>query len=216
MKIALDKIINIPIHDSLYVSSAVVRPVVLDHRIWLENVASDLVTPCDILLGYRILLLLLLLFLLIILIELTSEHLERHFLVHKLASLVLALNNDACRVVRDSYSAVGLINMLTSSTSSPVGVKTVVLRLDIYLPGCNDKLSAVSSVCSEYGLTLENVAYIGDDINDLALLRRVGFSACPADAHNSVKTCVDYIAQHSGGSGVIREIADILLDKIEV
>ena len=90
------------------------------------------------------------------------------------------------------------------------------LWLDIYLPGCNDKLSAVSSVCSEYGLALENVAYIGDDINDLALLRRAGFSACPADAHNSVKTCVDYVAQHSGGSGVIREIADILLDKIEV
>lgn len=90
------------------------------------------------------------------------------------------------------------------------------LRLDIYLPGCNDKLSAVSSLCSEYGLALENVAYIGDDINDLALLRRAGFSACPADAHNSVKTCVDYVAHHSGGSGVIREIADILLDKIEV
>ena len=89
------------------------------------------------------------------------------------------------------------------------------LRLDIYLPGCNDKLSAVNTVCSEYGLTLENVAYIGDDINDLALLRRAGFSACPADAHNSVKTCVDYVAYHSGGSGVIREIADILLDKIE-
>ena len=47
-------------------------------------------------------------------------------------------------------------------------------------------------------------------------LRRAGFSACPSDAHNSVKTCVDYVAQHSGGSGVIREIADILLDKIEV
>lgn len=90
------------------------------------------------------------------------------------------------------------------------------LQLDIYLPGCNDKLSAISSLCSEYGLALENVAYIGDDINDLALLRRAGFSACPADAHNSVITCVDYVAQHSGGSGVIREIADILLDKIEV
>ena len=90
------------------------------------------------------------------------------------------------------------------------------LRLDIYLPGCNDKLSAVSSLCSEYGLDLENVAYIGDDINDLALLRRAGFSACPSDAHNSVKTCVVYVAHHYGGSGVIREIADILLDKIEV
>ena len=85
------------------------------------------------------------------------------------------------------------------------------LRLDVYIPGCTDKLQAVRQLCDEYGIGLENVLYIGDDIMDIPLLKEAGFSACPADAHPSVRKAVDYISSFDGGRGVIRDVADMIL-----
>lgn len=85
------------------------------------------------------------------------------------------------------------------------------LKVDFYCPDCRDKLSAVSDICSQLGLSLDNVLYIGDDLNDLELLKTVGYSCCPANAQPEVKAVVDYIATRKGGDGVIREVADLLL-----
>lgn len=85
------------------------------------------------------------------------------------------------------------------------------LKVDFYCPDCRDKLSAVSDICSQLGLSLDNVLYIGDDLNDLELLKAVGYSCCPANAQSEVKVVVDYIATRKGGEGVIREVADLLL-----
>ena len=85
------------------------------------------------------------------------------------------------------------------------------LKVDFYCPDCRDKLSAVSDICSQLGLSLDNVLYIGDDLNDLELLKAVGYSCCPANAQPEVKAVVDYIAARKGGDGVIREVADLLL-----
>ena len=84
-------------------------------------------------------------------------------------------------------------------------------KVDFYCPDCRDKLSAVSDICSQLGLSLDNVLYIGDDLNDLELLKAVGYSCCPANAQPEVKAVVDYIATRKGGEGVIREVADLLL-----
>ena len=85
------------------------------------------------------------------------------------------------------------------------------LKVDFYCPDCRYKLSAVSDICSQLGLSLDNVLYIGDDLNDLELLKAVGYSCCPANAQPEVKAVVDYIATRKGGDGVIREVADLLL-----
>lgn len=85
------------------------------------------------------------------------------------------------------------------------------LKVDFYCPDCRDKLSAVSDICSQLGLSLDNVLYIGDDLNDLELLKAVGYSCCPANAQPEVKAVVDYIITRKGGDGVIREVADLLL-----
>lgn len=85
------------------------------------------------------------------------------------------------------------------------------LKVDFYCPDCRDKLSAVSDICSQLGLSLDNVLYIGDDLNDLELLKTVGYSCCPSNAQPEVKAVVDYIAARKGGEGVIREVADLLL-----
>lgn len=78
--------------------------------------------------------------------------------------------------------------------------------------GVLDKLSLVREMASRYGLPLSQVAYIGDDINDLETLKAVGFSATPADGMPQVAAAVDYICQKKGGEGAVREIIEMILE----
>lgn len=82
------------------------------------------------------------------------------------------------------------------------------LKLDIIENGCKDKLATVKTLCMQYGIDMKEVAYIGDDVNDLELINAVGYSCCPNDAMPQIKEAVKYIAQCKGGTGVIREIAE--------
>ena len=110
----------------------------------------------------------------------------------------------------------GIVTGLVTGESVNLNKRRVdKLHLDIYIPGCKDKLGAVKELCIDYGLSLDEILYIGDDINDLPLLRAVGFSCCPNDAVNSVKEVVDYISPIVGGNGVIRDVADKLLDNLK-
>lgn len=84
------------------------------------------------------------------------------------------------------------------------------LKLDILEAGCKDKMSAVKRLSAQYDIPLENIAYVGDDINDLEVLTAVGFSSCPADAMYSVKNTVDYVSSQVGGRGVIRDVVEFL------
>ena len=86
------------------------------------------------------------------------------------------------------------------------------LNLDIFESACSDKLEAIRNICKERQIHIENVCYIGDDINDLEAVQAVGFGCCPADAVQAVKNAADYISFAKGGEGVIREIADLLLN----
>ena len=70
------------------------------------------------------------------------------------------------------------------------------------------KLERLLSICEDLKINFENVAMIGDDINDLEIIRKVGFSSCPKDAVNSVKREVDKILETKGGYGCIRELID--------
>lgn len=88
------------------------------------------------------------------------------------------------------------------------------LKLDIYKPGCRDKASAIKELCRQYRIGLEDVVYVGDDVNDLEVIQMVGFGCCPADAVPQVKAAAKYIAAAKGGEGVIREIIERLDKKI--
>ena len=77
--------------------------------------------------------------------------------------------------------------------------------------GVTDKLSLVRDMSARYGLTLSQVAYIGDDINDLETLKAVGFSATPADGMPQITAAVDYVCQKKGGEGAVRELIEMIL-----
>jgi YrbI family 3-deoxy-D-manno-octulosonate 8-phosphate phosphatase len=74
--------------------------------------------------------------------------------------------------------------------------------------GRDSKLAVLESWIEEMGYTLDQVAIIGDDVNDLTVMRKVGFSACPSDAVELVKKQVDVILSLKGGQGCIREFID--------
>lgn len=74
------------------------------------------------------------------------------------------------------------------------------------------KLDAANKICAELGITLENVCFVGDDVNDLDLLQHVGMAACPANAVAEVKAVPGIIhLTKQGGDGAIREVAEMIL-----
>jgi N-acylneuraminate cytidylyltransferase len=85
------------------------------------------------------------------------------------------------------------------------------LKLDILESGCADKVEAVHRICSERGIALKNVCYIGDDINDLDVIKIVGYGCCPADALPEVKLASRYISKMNGGQGVIRDCVERII-----
>lgn len=74
--------------------------------------------------------------------------------------------------------------------------------------GRDAKMSVLETWLEELGITMENVAIIGDDVNDLPIMKKAGFSACPSDAVQVVKQQVNLILNTKGGYGCIREFID--------
>lgn len=77
--------------------------------------------------------------------------------------------------------------------------------------GVMDKLSVIRDMAARHGISLRQVAYIGDDVNDIEALQAVGFSAAPADGLPQVLKVVDYVCRQKGGEGAVRELAEMLL-----
>jgi 3-deoxy-D-manno-octulosonate 8-phosphate phosphatase (KDO 8-P phosphatase) len=84
------------------------------------------------------------------------------------------------------------------------------LRFQHLVFGERDKLAGYARL-AHLGIPDEEVAYMGDDVNDLPLLRKVGLSACPADARPEVREAVHLVARAPGGRGAVRELCDLLL-----
>jgi 3-deoxy-D-manno-octulosonate 8-phosphate phosphatase (KDO 8-P phosphatase) len=81
--------------------------------------------------------------------------------------------------------------------------------------GIKDKASALSSFAEKNKLSLGQICFMGDDVNDLGALQLAGFSAAPANAHESVKRTVNFITTKPGGNGAVREMLDLILAKKE-
>jgi 3-deoxy-D-manno-octulosonate 8-phosphate phosphatase (KDO 8-P phosphatase) len=84
------------------------------------------------------------------------------------------------------------------------------LRFKHFVFSQRDKLQGYAEL-AHLGIPDEAVAYMGDDVNDLGLLRRVGLSACPADAHPSVRAVAHLVTQAPGGRGAVRELVELIL-----
>ena len=90
------------------------------------------------------------------------------------------------------------------------------MKIDKLLMGVLKKEVVLEKICKNYGVKSSEICYIGDDINDLELLKLVGLSATPSDGIVEAQKICDYICKNNGGSGVFREVANLILSSQKV
>ena len=105
-----------------------------------------------------------------------------------------------------------LTGVITGRDSQVVRNRCDELKIDFHFHGVEKKLEVFERVLADYNLKASEVAYVGDDINDLPILSRCGLSATPADGHKAVRAYADFVTETAGGQGVLRELADAVLD----
>tara|TARA_Y100000310_G_scaffold183516_1_gene183660 strand:+ start:5172 stop:5687 length:516 start_codon:yes stop_codon:yes gene_type:complete len=85
------------------------------------------------------------------------------------------------------------------------------MKIQQLYSGIIKKEKILPEILKKYDVKKEEIAYIGDDVNDLEIMKRVGFSVTPFDGNEIVKKIADYTCKTSGGKGVFREVADLIL-----
>lgn len=101
--------------------------------------------------------------------------------------------------------------IMTGENSQAVHYRGIKLKVEHVFLGVKNKLELATSFCAEQNIELSEIAFIGDDINDLKLLQAVGLSASPANAPRYVQERVHFVTQKRGGEGAFREFVETIL-----
>ncbi len=106
----------------------------------------------------------------------------------------------------------GLLVTLISGEASPlVDRYAQKMGLEDYALGCKDKAAALRAFADRHGLELRDIAFMGDDVNDVPALSIAGLAACPADAQPAAMEWATFVSKRLGGSGAVRELVDAIL-----
>ncbi len=103
------------------------------------------------------------------------------------------------------------IAWITGRKSKQVEIRAKEQKIDYLIQDCKDKMKTILDIANKLSISLSEIAYIGDDIIDLTVLKKVGLSVCPKDAVIEAKKVSKYISQYDGGKGVFREVCEIIL-----
>ncbi len=103
------------------------------------------------------------------------------------------------------------VALLSGRTSTPTKYRAEQLQIEYVFENCFDKLPAIKKLLEQTSLTPEKVAYVGDDLPDLPVIRYVGFGVAVANAVDQVKQYADYVTTCPGGSGAVREVIEYIL-----
>jgi len=100
--------------------------------------------------------------------------------------------------------------IISKETNAVVSARAKKLSLEV-VQGCDDKLPVLREWMTRIGATVDDTAYMGNDINDVECMNFVGVAIAPSDAHPSALAVADIVTKKPGGRGAIREVADSLL-----
>lgn len=103
------------------------------------------------------------------------------------------------------------VAVVTAEMSKAVDARIRKLGIRHYVPGVTDKRAALTALAAQWGCSLQQIAYVGDDVNDLPAFEVAGFACCPADAVDAIRERADYVATRAGGAGAVREVCESLL-----
>ena len=101
--------------------------------------------------------------------------------------------------------------IITGRTSSAVDRRAQDLEISYVRQEAKDKIKALDEILAEAGVSADECAYIGDDVADIPVMRRVGFAAAVADAVAETKQAAHYITELKSGHGAVREVCDLIL-----
>ena len=103
------------------------------------------------------------------------------------------------------------VGILTGENTNIVKRRAEKLKVDYCYLGVKDKVQKAQEICKDLSISISEVAYIGDDINDLRLLKIAGFSAAPSSSPEYIKRYVKYVTEKTGGEGAFREFVETIL-----
>jgi len=106
-----------------------------------------------------------------------------------------------------------LVAIITKEKTKLVERRVEKMKIRHVFQGVEDKLSCLKGFASVNNIALDEIAYMGDDINDLDVLKSVGLSIAVNDATDKVKNASNYVTKTKGGCGAVREVCELLLDK---
>ena len=101
--------------------------------------------------------------------------------------------------------------IITGEKSGSVKARAEKLHIKEYYLGVDDKIKVLRKIIKKNHLNEKNIAFIGDDVNDLDLMKSVGLSGTPADGTTFTKKIADYICKNKSGNGAFREFAELII-----
>ena len=104
--------------------------------------------------------------------------------------------------------------IITARQNGTVRVRFNILKMTDLYEGQKNKEEALDELVKKYDLNYSQVAYMGDDLPDICVLKKVGLGACPFDASEEVKKVASFVTSKTGGNGAVRELCDFLLKNI--
>jgi 3-deoxy-D-manno-octulosonate 8-phosphate phosphatase (KDO 8-P phosphatase) len=103
------------------------------------------------------------------------------------------------------------LGIVTGRRSKALTHRCNDLGIRLIFDGISDKVSVLDEIQQRTGISADNIAFVGDDIPDLALMRRIGVSIAVADAHEMVRAYADWVTSVPGGAGAVREVCEAIL-----
>lgn len=121
--------------------------------------------------------------------------------------------------VKDGYAIVNAqklgieFGIITGRKSELVEIRAKELKIKYLYQGISEKTVILEEIIKKDSLSKEEIAYMGDDLNDLLIMKQVGLSGTPKDAVDEVIQVADFVSKKNGGSGAVREFIEYILKK---
>ena len=103
------------------------------------------------------------------------------------------------------------VALISGRASVPTERRAEQLQIEYVFQDCHYKLPVLEQIAGQLNLSPANIAFVGDDLTDMPVIRYVGFGVAVANAVDEVKQCADYVTSRPGGSGAVREVIEYIL-----
>ena len=121
--------------------------------------------------------------------------------------------------VKDGYAIVNAqklgieFGIITGRKSELVEIRSNELKIKYLYQGISEKTDILEEIMQKTGLKKEEIAYMGDDLNDILIMKQSGLTSAPKDAADEVIQIADFVSEKNGGSGAVREFVEYILKK---